>query len=48
MHRDRLITRIMADDPFAQRLRLIEKITRLFKERGWDLVVLGGSAVTGE
>ena len=35
----------MADDPFAQRLRLIGTLTRLFRERGWDLVVVGGSAV---
>jgi hypothetical protein len=35
----------MAGDPFAQRLRLIGRITRLFKKRGWDLIVVGGSAV---
>ena len=35
----------MAEDLFAQRLRLIGKLTRLFSERGWELVVVGGSAV---
>ncbi|MFM9091398.1 MAG: hypothetical protein ACKOUK_06635 [Verrucomicrobiota bacterium] len=33
----------MADDPFAQRLRLIGTLTRLFRERGWDLGVEVGA-----
>jgi hypothetical protein len=33
------------EDAFEQRLRLIGKVTRLFKEQGWDLIVVGGSAL---